>query len=281
MAILGQSFGPGWRLLRALHREMQDDRVLSMAAAATFYTVLAMVPAISVLVSLFGLVADPADARQVFEGTAQFLPADAAGLLTDQAVRIAGTADGTLSVAAVVALLFALWSATGGTKALMESLTLAWDQPERRGFLRFNALALGLTLGGLIVVIVLTFLVAALPVILGLVGLGALTEWLILIGRWPFVALLMLGGLAVIYRLGPDRPGARLRCLTPGALVATILLILCSSGFGYYVANFAHYDDTYGSLAGLAVTMIWIWLSTVAVLIGAELNALLEAGPPA
>jgi membrane protein len=91
----------------------------------------------------------------------------------------------------------------------------------------------------------------------------------------------MLGGLAVIYRLGPDRPGARLRCLTPGALVATILLILCSSGFGYYVANFAHYDDTYGSLAGLAVTMIWIWLSTVAVLIGAELNALLEAGPPA
>jgi membrane protein len=273
--------GRGWRLLRALQHEMQDDRVLSMAAGATFYTVLAMVPAISVLVSLFGLVANPADARQVFEGTAQFLPADAASLLTDQAVRIAGTADDTLSLAAVVALLFALWSATGGTKALMESLTLAWDQTERRGFLQFNAMALGLTLGGLVVVMVLTFLITALPVLLAVLGLGALTEGLLLVGRWPFVVLLMLGGLAVIYRLGPDRPAARLRFLTPGAVTAAVLLILCSLGFGYYVTNFADYDSTYGPLAGLAVTMIWIWLSTVAVLIGAELNALIEAGQPA
>lgn len=270
-------------LMAELWKEIGEDRVISVAAGVTFYAVLAMVPAISVLVSLFGLVTDPSDSQGIFDTASAFLPEDAATLLTEQAVRIASKANDHLSLAAMIALVLALWTANSGTRALIEALVIARDEHDGRGFLRLNLLSLGFTLGALVVLIFLSVMVATLPVVLGWLGLAGETEMLLLIGRWPFVVTLLMFALAVFYRWAPPREVGPPRWLSPGVVLATILLIACSSGFGWYVGSFGSYDETYGSLAAVAVTMMWLWLSTVSVLIGAEVDAILEkrAHPPA
>lgn len=268
--------GHFWSLMRELWREIGDDRVVSVAAGVTFYVVLSMVPAISALVSLFGLIADPSDSEGIFETASGFLPTEAAQLLTDQAVRIAGKADDTLSVATMIALMLALWSANSGTRALIEALVIARDEEERRNFLWLNLLSLTFTLGALVVLIVLSVVIAALPAILGWFGLARWTELLIIVGRLPLVVSLVMVALAVLYRWAPCRVEGATRWFSPGVVIAALLLLACSSGFGWYVRSFGSYDETYGSLSAVAVTMMWLWLSTLAVLIGAEIDAILE-----
>lgn len=265
-----------WRLMRELWHEIGDDRAVSVAAGVTFYAVLAMVPAISALVSLFGLVADPTDSEGIFLTASAFLPESAAQLLTETAVRIAGKADDTLSLATMIALVLALWSANSGTRALIEALVIARDEDETRGFLWLNLLSLAFTLGALVVLIVLSVVIAALPVVMGWFGLARWTEVLLLVGRVPLVVSLVMFALAVLYRWGPCRVTGATRWFSPGVVIAALLLLACSSGFGWYVRSFGSYDETYGSLAAVAVSMMWLWLSTLAVLIGAEIDAILE-----
>lgn len=266
-----------WKLMRALWHEINDDRVVAVAAGVTFYVVLAMVPAMTALVSLFGLIADPSDSGGIFETASGFLPQEAAVLLTDQAVRIAGKADDKLSIATMIALVLALWSANGGTRALIDALVVARDETEKRNFLHLNLLSLGFTFGALIVLLVLSIVIAALPVILDFIGLAGWTEMLLLIGRLPLVVSLLLFALAILYRFAPCRVRRATRWFSPGVVIAALLLLACSSGFGWYVQSFGSYDETYGSLAAVAVSMMWIWLSTLAVLIGAEIDAILES----
>lgn len=275
--------GDGWRLMRELWQEIGDDRVVSVAAGVTFYVVLSMVPAMTALVSLFGLIADPGDAGGIFSTASAFLPTEAAQLLTDQAVRIAGKPDERLSVATMIALVLALWSANGGTRALIEALVIARDETETRSFLWLNFLSLAFTFGALVVLIVLSGVIAALPAVLGWFGLADWTEILIIVGRLPLVVCLLFFALAVLYRWGPVRCEGKPRWFSPGVVIAALLLLACSSGFGRYVRSFGSYDETYGSLAAVAVSMMWVWLSTLAVLIGAEIDAILErrAHPPA
>lgn len=269
-----RSFADTWDFLRDLKEETDRDRVLAVAAGVTFYALLAIVPALTALISLFGLVLDPGDVPDLLAPLASALPEEVATLVTDQATRIAGTASGTLSLAALVALLVALWSANGGTKALIEALGIAYDVKETRGFLRLNLVSLGFTLGAIALVLVLGLAVAALPVVLRQVGGWA--EDIVLALRWPVLLAILLAVLAAIYAWAPNRPGERWVWITPGAVVAAFGLVATSAGLGWYVSNFGSYDETYGSLAAVVVLMLWIWLSTVMVLLGAEINAELD-----
>jgi membrane protein len=249
--------------------EALRDRVISVAAGVAFFAVLSVVPVLTALISIFGLVAEPEDVPQLLAGLTEALPEEAGTLLTDQATRIAGAAGGTLSLTALVALVVALWSANGGTKALIEALDVAYDVEETRGFVRLNLVALGFTLGGMVAVVVLGAVGAALPALLGDGG------WVLAL-RWPLILGLLLLALAALYRWGPDRPDADWVWISPGAVLAGLGILLGTAGFGWYVSGFGSYGETYGSLAAVVILMLWLWLSTLAVLAGAELNAVLD-----
>ena len=257
-------------------QEIGKDRVLSVAGGLTFFGLLALFPAITALVSVFGLFADPAQVAGYLGSLTAVLPHDAAAILTDQAKAISAAGSANLSLAAIVALALALWSANGGTKALIESLNVAYGVPEGRGFVRLNVLSLGATIGVIVFALFLIAAVALLPKLLDLVWLGAVTEKLLLLGRWPAIFLLMLGGLALAYRYGPDRKNAAWHWISPGALLAASGLVVFSLVFDWYAQNLGHYNQTYGALGAVVALMTWMWLSAALVLIGAELNSELD-----
>lgn len=263
-----------WDFLRELKVEVDRDRVLAVAAGVTFYALLAIVPAITAMISIFGLILSPAEVPGLLAPVTSLMPDEAEVLITDQATRISGKANGTLSLTALIALVIALWSANGGTKALIEALGIAYDVKETRGFVRLNLVALGFTMAAIALVLLLGVLVAALPFLVD--QFGQVGETLVLTLRWPAIFALLLAVLAAVYYWAPDRPDAEWVWITPGAVVAAIGLILASAGLGWYVTNFGSYDETYGSLAAVVVLMLWIWLSTVMVLLGAEINAELD-----
>ena len=268
-----RTFGDFIALLRAVKDEVVEDRVMAVSAGVTFYAILALFPALTALISIFGLIASPADVPAQIEQVAGALPKEAATLLTEQATRIAAKASGTLSLAALIAVVLALWSANGGVKALIEALGIAHDAPETRGFVRLNLLALAFTLGGIVLMPILAAVVAAVPVIMERVAGGTVAETIVVVLRWPVIIAILLAMLAVIYRWGPDRPDAKFLWVSPGAAVAAVGIVITSAGLSWYTTNFGSYDETYGSLAAVVVLMLWIWLSTVMVLIGAEVNA--------
>lgn len=257
-----------WDILRDVKTETDRDRVLSVAAGVAFYALLSVVPVLTAMISIFGLVAAPQEVPQMLASLGQVLPEEATVLLTEQATRIAGTASGTLSLTALVSIIIALWSANGGTKALIDALNVAYDVEDARGFLRLNLVALAFTLGGMVALVVLGTVGAALPAFVG-------EGWLLAL-RWPVILALLLLGLAVLYRFAPNRPDAEWVWISPGAILAALGILLGTAGFSWYVGNFGSYGETYGSLAAVVILMLWIWLSTLAVLIGAELNAELD-----
>ena len=270
------TFSALWQTIRSIKQQIDKDRVLAVSAGVTFYVVLAMIPALTALISLFGLVSAPQDVPGQLASLTSIMPKEAATLLTDQATRIAAKSSGALSLTALIAVIIAIWSANGGTKALIEALGIAYGVTETRGFVRLNLVSLGFTFGGLVFAIVLGGLVAALPLILQWLLRGETAEILILWGRWPIVIAILLAVLALLYRWAPDWPVIQRAWITPGAVVAAVGLIVTSSALGWYVGNFGSYDETYGSLAAVVVLMLWVWLSTIVVLIGAEINAELD-----
>lgn len=269
-----RSFADFWDFLRDLKEETDRDRVVPVAAGVTFYALLAIVPAITALISVFGLILSPDQIPGLLAPATSLMPGEAATLITDQAARISGAANSTLSLTALISLVIALWSANGGTKALIEALSIAYDVKETRGFLRLNLVSMAFTLAGIVLVIVLGLLVAALPFLVD--QLGPFGKDLVLILRWPVILALLLAVLAAVYYWAPNRPGVEWAWVTPGAVVAALGLVAASAGLGWYVSNFGSYEKTYGSLAAVVILMLWIWLSTVMVLLGAEVNAELE-----
>jgi membrane protein len=190
--------------------------------------------------------------------------------------RVASTSNGALGFSAVAGLLVALWSANGGTKAMFDSLNIVYDEHEKRGYVRLTLTTLAVTIGALIFMVLAMACVVALPIALNFVGLGAITEILIRVLRWPLLLVAVAVLLAFIYRYGPSREDARWRWVSWGGGFAAILWVIVSLGFSWYVANFGSYNKTYGSLGAAIGFMTWIWISSIVVLVGAELDAEME-----
>jgi len=267
----------GWRdILLRVKDEVSKDNISIIAAGVAFYTLLAIVPALGVIVSVYGLLADPADVERQIGAMAGFLPEDAASIIREQLHRVAGSANTSLSLSAIFGLLLTLWSATKGMSTIFSALNVAYDEHETRGFIKFNLLALAFTVGGMLLLFVILALVAGVPAVIQMLGLGGPVAWAVSIARWPLLALLLIVAIGVLYRFGPSRDQPKWRWVSWGATFATVVWLIGSIGFSIYVSNFGSYNETYGSLGAVIVLMMWFWLSAYIILIGAEINAEME-----
>ena len=267
-----------WRTVK----EIGDDRLPAVAGGVTFYTLLAIFPGLGAFVSLYGLFADVQQAQAQFVGLIGILPQEFLGIIGDQMMRLASAPAQNLGLAFVVTLILAVWSASSGVKALINGLNIAYDEEEKRGFLRVSLLALGATLSLLLFVALLAALLVAAPALTpGEAPFAA-------VARWLAALVLTTGLISLLYRFGPSRAAPRWQWVTWGSGTAALLWMLGALGFSAYVANIGHYDRTYGPLGAVIAFMVWIWFSVLVILIGAELNAEIEhqtavdstTGPP-
>jgi membrane protein len=265
-----------WMILKRTAKQASEDRLMTEAAGVTFYVLLALFPAIAALVSLYGLVADPAAVEQHVARLAGVVPGGGMELIEEQVRRLASQPSGALGIGAIAGILISLWSANQATKAIFDALNVVYEEEEKRGFVKFTLVTLAFTLGGLVFAILAMLAVVVLPVVLGFVGLASEAEWALRVGRWPILALLVGIVLAVIYRYGPSRTRARWQWVSWGSAFAAVAWLIASLGFSWYVANFGSYNETYGSLGAVVGFMTWVWISTIVVLLGAELNAEME-----
>jgi membrane protein len=267
----------GWRdIALRTKNELSEDHASLVAAGVAFYILLAIFPAIAALISIWGLVADPAQIERQLGAVAGALPQDAAAILTEQAHNVAANAGGGVSLAAIGGILFALYSASAGMRALIDGLNVIYEEEEKRGFIKLYFVSLVLTLAVLAMMIAALGVIVVVPVVLGVVGLGGVAEALISVLRWPLLFALALLVLAVVYRYAPSRDRPRWRWVSWGAVAATALWIVGSIAFSIYVRNFGRYDATYGSLGAVIILLMWLWLSAFIVLLGAEVNSEME-----
>lgn len=265
---------PGrFTMLRRAWKTSSRMQLPLIAAGVAFYAFLAIIPTLIAAVLVYGLVSDPEEVTQQVEEYASALPTSAQELLTEQMSNLAGANQQALGIGLIIALVVALWSASTGTANLIKAINLAYDGADDRGFVKTRALALLFTLGAIIFFIVVVALVTALPAVLGAFDLPQWARWLIEAARWLVLILLVITALAVLYRWAPEREGVRFRWITFGAILATLLWAAASIGFAIYVDNFGSYAETYGSLAGVVVLLLWLWLGAFAALFGAAVNA--------
>jgi membrane protein len=264
----------GWKdILWRAWAEISDQNLFLIAGGVTYAVLLALFPGLAALVSLYGLVFDTAQIEKQVAALSGVLPGPTQELLSQQLHSLVEGSSGALGVAAIVGLLVALWSASRGMSGLITAINIAYEEKERRSFLKFNLIAIGMTIGLVVGGILAIALIAVLPAVVQLLALGSATKWLLLLVQWPLLIILVLAGLAVLYRFGPDRDKPQWQWVTPGAIAATALWIVASVGFTVYVANFNSYDKTYGSLGGVVILLTWLYLSALVVLLGAVINA--------
>lgn len=264
----------GWRdILWRVAGSVSEDRVFATAGSVAFFALLAIFPGLATMVALYGLFADPSTMAEHLQLLAGILPTDALRLITDEMVRIAGQSSNSLGLAFLVSLAVAFWSASSGVSALFDALNIVYKEREKRPLLRFYATTFLFTIGFIAFALAAIAAVVVLPVVLNLFGLGAWSERLLSILRWPVLLGLVGFGLALLYRYGPSRRNPQWRWVSWGSGFAALLWIATSMLFSFYVASFDSYNRVYGSLGAGVGFMTWIWLSVVVVLIGGEINA--------
>ena len=266
----------GWKaVLGRTAREMISDRVGLVAAGCAFYATLALFPAISMFISLYGMAFDPITVEPQFEIMRGLLPPSAYDLIAARVRDVVGHPRAALGFHLAVSLGIALWSSAAGTKSLISALNLAYEQTERRSFLRYQAMALAMTFCAVLAAGGLGFLVG-LPAALALIGVDSGQTGLIRLASLGILLVFVMLALSLLYRYAPCRRAPRWEWVTPGSAIATLLWAVASLGFSFYVGRIASYDATYGPIGAVVGVMMWFWVTAYAVLLGAELNAELE-----
>jgi membrane protein len=267
----------GWKdILWRTYQQINEDRLLATAAGVVFFGLLAVFPAITALVSSYGLFADPSTIGANLQTMAVMLPEGSFQIVQDQIARVLGKGETTLGATFLFGLGLAIWSANAGVKAVIEALNVVYGEREKRGFFRLNLLSLAFTTAGIIATMLMVSAVVALPLALDHLGLAQESKTIVSLVRWPVMFAMLLAALAILYRFGPSRRAARWEWLSVGTLAAALLWIAGSSLLSWYLSNFGHYDATYGSLGAAIGLMMWMWMSAIIVLCGAELNAEIE-----
>ena len=222
--------------------------------------------------SIYGLFADPTTIANQLNSMTAALPEEARKIITDQVTAQASRRT-ALGVGLIISVAIALWSASAGVSNLLTAINVAYDEEEKRGFVKKRLLSIGLTLAAIVFMVIIISLVAVLPPLLqAVLGTGALT-WILQIIGWLVMVVLVAVALAILYRLGPDRDAPRMKWVSVGAVVATVIWLVASIGFSIYTATFGNYAKTYGVFAGIVVLLFWLWLTMYAILLGAEINA--------
>ncbi|MEV8127433.1 YihY/virulence factor BrkB family protein [Streptomyces sp. NPDC085944] len=262
-------------LLRRVVAEFKDDELTDRAAALTYYGILALFPALLVLVSLLGIAGDSAT-QEVLDNVKKLAPGSARDVLTNAVQQLQARA-GLGSALAVVGLVGAVWSASGYVAAFIRAANAVYDMPEGRPVWKVLPLRVGLT----VVLLVLAVVSALIVVFTGSlarqagtalsIGDTALTVWSI--AKWPVLVLLVTFMIAILYWAAPNARVKGYKWISPGSLLALLIWLLASAGFAFYVANFGSYNKTYGTLAGVIIFLVWLWVTNLAVLLGLEFDA--------
>ena len=266
-----------WDVAKRVAAGFSEDRLMTEAAGMTFYTLLAIFPAIATLVSLYGLISDPASVNDQLASLKGVIPGGGLDIITQQVKSLTANPKQALGFAFAAGLLTSLWSSNQGIKGLFDALNVVYHEKEKRGFFRRTLVTLAFTLSALVFIILAMSAIVVVPVILNFLGLeGGSFAALLALARWPILLLILVFFLSATYKFGPSRERARWRWVSWGSGFAAVTWLLASVGFSYYVANFGSYNKTYGSLGAAVGFMTWIWISSIIVLLGGELNAELE-----
>src|SRR5712671_603283 len=267
----------GWKdILWRTYERTGEDRLLAIAAGVVFFGLLAVFPAITALVSSYGLFADPTTIGDNLRTLALMLPEGSFTIVQDQIARVLAKGGTALGATFLFGLALAIWSANAGVKALIDALNVAYGEREKRSFLQLNLLSLAFTVAGIAALLVMVAAVVAFPLMLDHLGLGPESKLIFSLARWPLLFLILWGALGLLYRFGPSREHPHWEWLNVGTLAAAFLWIVGSSLLSWYLSNFANYSATYGSLGAAIGLMTWMWMSAIIVLWGAELNSEIE-----
>jgi membrane protein len=261
---------------RAVVGRLRQHHMPMIAGSLSYYAFLAIFPAAIAAISIYRMVLDPADLATQIEEISEALPEATAAFINAQLTNLVVSSESGLGFAAVVSIVAALWSASAGTKALMTGIDIAYDTPEDRPFIILRGMALGITVGLIAFILAAVSAVTFLPDLLSSVGAGDLTRY-VEYGRWPAIFILVVFGLGLLYKIAPNRPAANSPWVSVGAIAMAALWLLATLGFSLYANNADALGVTYGALAGIIVLLLWFFMSGLILLLGAELNAELEA----
>lgn len=258
-------------LAKAVKTRMDNHNLTLVAAGVGFYAFLALIPALVAVVSLYGLLANPVDVTRQVNDLSGALPHEARAFMTSQLRSIIASSSAGVTLALVVGIAAAVWSASAAMVSLVRGIDLAQGRREKRKFVAQRGLALTLTAGASTLVIVVVLLVASVPSLLASAGVGDIGRWVLNVARWPLVAVIMSLALAALYHVVGGRRGVPQ--VGWGPIAGAAIWLLASALFALYTANFSSYSKTYGTLASIVVVLLWLWLGALAVLIGAEVDA--------
>ena len=265
-----------WAILKRTAAKFGENELMSEAASVTFYALLSLVPAITALVSLYGLVSDPSSIAKQLDSLSGVIPSGGMEIIGEQVKRLTQSPSSGLGVGLVIGLATALWSANAATKAMFSALNDVYGERENRNFFRLTGTSLAFTVGGVVTMILGLGLVVVLPVLFKAIGLDTVFAIVVRVARIPLMLAILVAALAMLFRYGPDRQPPQWRWVSWGGAFGAIGWVVLSVGFSWYVSNFGSYNKTYGSLGAIIGFMTWIWLSTTVLLLAAQLNAEME-----
>jgi membrane protein len=267
----------GWMdILNRVYLNFSEHRILALAAGMTYYSLLAIFPALAALVAIYGLFADPATITRHLDEVSGILPGGAIEVAKEQLTRVASHGSHTLGWTFIIGLAVSLWSANSAMKSLFDTLNIIYGEQEKRGFFNLNAMTLAFTIAAIVFVLAALGAVVVVPVVLNFIGLSNIADLLVRLVRWPAMLVIMALGLAIIYRFGPSREAPRWRWISWGSVLASLLWLAASALFSWYAAHFGTFNETYGSLGAVIGFMMWLWISAIVILLGAELDAEME-----
>ena len=263
------------------YKTIYADRVFALAAGSTYYLLLSFFPAMAALIAVYGLFSDPHEIGQQIENLQGIIPGGALDVLAEELKRVTSQGNGTLSFALIAGVAIALWSANAGVKALFDALNQVYGEKEERSFIKLNLVSLAFTAGSIVLLALAIAAVIALPIIIHSIGLPGEVAVIAQIGRWPLLVIVLTLSSAVLYRFGPSRCEPKWKWLSWGSATAAVLWMIASISFSWYAANFGSFNRTYGSLGAIVGFMVWIWISMIVVLVGAEVDRVmaLRKGP--
>lgn len=265
-----------WRIFKRIIKQIKSDNIMIVAPGVAFFLFLAIFPAILALISLYGLIFNPEQVQNQLSLLTAILPPDAGKLIIDTLSKISGQPDSQLEWEVFISLFISLWSANIGSKALFRGINIVYEEESRRNFFQLNGISLIFTISGIVISIVSLALIIGFPTFIKHVDIPPFFNRLVGIGRWVLLGFIIAIFIAAAYKFAPERRDPKFRWVTWGAIVATLLWLAASWGFSYYVENFGNFDEKYGTVSSVVILMLWFYITSFLILLGAEINTEME-----